>query len=137
MEVRQILTKHGAQASPAQYLFKRRGSIILRPLEDVSSDAVMECALDVEGFEDMVEEDDGVVELVSEPNATKAVADAVVNKLGVEVDNLEILWQPNDYIDVPAEESETIFSAVDKIGEMSEVREVYLNVQRGDSSAAE
>lgn len=131
------MTKHAAQSSPTQYLFKRRGSIILKPLpEDITSDSVMEIALEIEGFEDMVEEEDGVVELVTEPNATKAVANAVVDALGVNIENLDIVWQPNDYINVVKEEQENLFSAVDKIQDLTEVREVYLNVHRGDTAEA-
>jgi len=133
MEVRQILTKHSAQASPTQYLFKRRGSVILKPLGEVSVDSVMECALEVEGFEDMVEEENAIVELISEPNATKTVANTVVEKLAVEVDSLEILWQPVDYINVSEEDSATIFAAVNKMEEITEVRAIYLNIHRAET----
>jgi transcriptional/translational regulatory protein YebC/TACO1 len=133
MEVRTILSKHSGNQSPVQFLFKRRGVIVLKqPLpEGVSVDAIMEHALEVEGFED-IEEDEGMVELISEPNATKAVADAVVNTLGVELESLEIVWQPVDLVDAPEDDAALIEAAVEKIGDLIEVQEVYLNMRRGD-----
>lgn len=99
--------------------------------EGVTMEGIMDCALEVEGFED-IEEEDGAIELVSEPNATKAVANAVVDKLGVEVESLEILWQPVDLVDAPKEDAALIEAAVEKIEDMTEVQEVYLNMRRGD-----
>ncbi|KIV98363.1 uncharacterized protein PV09_09799 [Verruconis gallopava] len=138
MDVRNILTKHSGNQSPVQFLFKRRGIIVLKhPLpEGVTVEGIMECALEVDGFEDIDECDNGTVELVSEPNAVRAVADAVVGKLGVDIQSLEITWQAMDLVDPPPDNALLIESAVKKIEEMAEVQQVYLNMRRGEGAAA-
>lgn len=56
-----------------------------------------------------------------------------MEKLAVEVDSLEILWQPVDYINVSEEDSATIFAAVNKMEEITEVRAIYLNIHRAET----
>jgi transcriptional/translational regulatory protein YebC/TACO1 len=139
MEVRTILTKHQGSQSPVQFLFKRRGVILLKsPLpENVSLDLIMECALEVDGFADIEEEaeDGSVVKLISEPSATKAVADAV-EKLGLEAESLEISWQPIGLVEALPDEVVLIEAAVEKIEDINEVQNVYLNMRRGDGAEA-
>lgn len=133
MDIRSVLTKHSGSQSPVQFMFKRRGIVALKqPLpEGVDTDLIMESVLDVDGFEDL-NEVDGDVQLISEPHAAKAVADAVVNALKVEVQSLEILWQPINLVNVSVDEAALADSAVEKIEAIPEVQGVYLNMRRAE-----
>jgi transcriptional/translational regulatory protein YebC/TACO1 len=118
--------------SPTLYLFDRKGRVIFKPSTEVELDAVMEFALEQTGFEDIEEEDmDDVgtqLTLITEPNATKAVADAIVERFGLEVESLDIEWQPNSEVDVQqGEDLDKLDEMVEQLREMGAVQNVYLN----------
>jgi transcriptional/translational regulatory protein YebC/TACO1 len=132
-EVRAVITRGGGQPSPTQYMFDRRGKIVFK-LGDVSPDILMETALELDGFIDIVspeegeETKDGQIPVITEPSATKAVADAIVDKLGVEIQSLDIEWQPSDTIELQAEDCDQIHEIIEKLEDISEVQNVYVNI---------
>jgi YebC/PmpR family DNA-binding regulatory protein len=132
-EVRAVITKGGGQPSPTQYMFDRRGKIVFK-LGDVTTDSLMETALDLDGFIDILspeegeETEDGRNSVITEPSATKAVADAIVNKLGLEIQSLDIEWQPSDTIELKTEDYDQIHDIIDKLEDISEVQDVYVNI---------
>jgi transcriptional/translational regulatory protein YebC/TACO1 len=141
-EVRNVITKAGGQVSPTQYLFDRKGRVTFKAAEGLAIDDVMEFALEQDGFEDIEEEDvDGLspgsvhFSVITEPNATKAVSDAIVAEFGVEVDSLDIEWQPNSEVDVGEEDAEALDQAVEKLREIGSVQNVWLNAAEGNSEA--
>lgn len=134
-EVRAIITKGGGQPSPTQYMFNRRGKIVFK-LGDVSTDSLMETALDLDGFIDIVgpeegdETEDSQTSVLTEPSATKAVADAIVEKLGVEISSLDIEWQPSDILEFKEDDPsyDQIQEIIDKLEDINEVQDVYVNI---------
>jgi len=104
-------------------------------LGDVAEESLFECALEQEGVVDVVNDEsssqgseDKEAIVLTEPNATKAVADAIVRKLQVNVQSLEIEWQPNTTMDAGEEDVVKIQEAVNKLEEINEVQDVYLNI---------
>jgi transcriptional/translational regulatory protein YebC/TACO1 len=135
-DIRTIITKRGGQVSPTLYLFDRKGRVTFRPSTEVEADAVMEFALEQDGFEDIEEEDvegGGVqITVITEPNATKAVADAIAGKFGLEVEGLDIEWQPNSEVDVEqGEDLDRLDEMVEQLREVGAVQNVYLNAAEG------
>lgn len=134
-EVRAVITKGGGQPSPTQYMFNRRGKIVFK-LGDVSPDTLMETALDLDGFIDMEgpeegeETEEGQTSVLTEPNATKAVADAISEKLKVEITSLDIEWQPTDILEFKEDDPSygQIQEIIDKLEDISEVQDVYVNI---------
>jgi transcriptional/translational regulatory protein YebC/TACO1 len=114
-------------------MFNRRGKIVFK-LGDVSVDTLMETALELDGFIDIwspeegEETEEGQNSVITEPSATKAVADEVVKKLGVEIQSLEIEWQPSETIELQAEDYEQIHEIIEKLEDISEVQDVYVNI---------
>jgi transcriptional/translational regulatory protein YebC/TACO1 len=132
--VRGVITDAGGRPTPTQYLFDKRGRIVFK-MGDVSADTLMETALEVEGFIDMVNEEDGPedsedrqISVITEANATKAVADAIVKKLGLDIHSLDVEWQPSTVVELQEEEYEKIQEAVQRLEEISEVQDIYLNI---------
>lgn len=105
-------------------------------LGDVSTDSLMETALDLDGFIDIVgpeegeETEDSQTSVLTEPSATKAVADAIVEKLGVEITSLDIEWQPSDILDFKEDDPsyDQIQEIIDKLQDINEVQDVYVNI---------
>ena len=133
MEVRTVLTKHGAAAGVVGYLFRRLGVVTIN-IQDKAGDAmeILEPVMEVEGFEDFeeLEAGAGTWELLCEPAAVKAVADAVEAVKDVEVKEMSILYRPLEEVDAEGEEREVVEGCVEKLEEMVDVREVYLNMRR-------
>ncbi|KAF2427173.1 DUF28-domain-containing protein [Tothia fuscella] len=130
-DIRTIITKRGGKVSPTAYLFDRKGRVTFKPAEGITLDSVLEYALEQEGFEDIEEETrdgQGVqISVMTEPNATKAVADALQAKFGLEIENSEIEWQPNSEVDVPSEDVPLLDELVEQIRDNSAVQNVWLN----------
>lgn len=103
-------------------------------LGDISADSLMETALDLDGFIDIVSSEEGDEteagqnSVLTEPSSTKAVADAIVNKLGVEIESLDIEWQPSDIIELKEENYDQIQEIIDKLEDINEVQDVYVNI---------
>jgi transcriptional/translational regulatory protein YebC/TACO1 len=114
-------------------MFDRRGKIVFK-LGDVSTDTLMEAALDLDGFIDIVipeegeETEESQSSVITEPSLTKAVADAIVDKLGVEIQSLDIEWQPMDTIELKTEDYDQIHEIIEKLEDISEVQDVYVNI---------
>lgn len=128
-----MLTKCGAASGVVGYLFRRLGVVSIK-IKDKEGDAmeILEPVMEVEGFEDFeeLEGEDGTWELLCEPAAVKAVADAVESVSSVEVREMSILYRPLEEVDVGGEEREVVEGCVEKLEEMGDVREVYLNMRR-------
>lgn len=137
MEARTILTKNGGKEGVVGFLFKRRGVVRVKiggreeGKDVVTFDEIMETALEVEGFEDAEEKEEGaIVELYSEASAVKAVADAVEDLKGAEVQSMEILWQAEDTLDVSDDDDATVVAnCFEKLEEMTEVQNIYHNMR--------
>lgn len=135
VEVRTVITKGGGQTSPTQYMFNRRGKIVFK-LGDVSPDTLMETALDLDGFidieglEDGKETEDRHTSVLTEPSATKAVADGITDKLEVEIASLDIEWHPTDILEFKEDDPsyDQIREIIDKLEEINEVQDVYVNI---------
>ncbi|TID20034.1 putative transcriptional regulatory protein [Venturia nashicola] len=134
-EVRAVITKGGGQQSPTQYMFDRRGKIVFK-LGDVSPDTLMETALDLDGFIDIEgpeegeETEDARASVLTEPSATKAVADAITEKLGIEISSLGIEWQPSDVVELKEDDPsyDQIQEIIYKLEDINEVQDVYVNI---------
>lgn len=142
MEVRTILSKNGASQGVVEYLFKRRGVVRIFTKETSPGDeesGVVDKLMDVEGVEDFEEvegeseEGEGggeTWEMYCAPTAVKSVADAAEQVAGVEIKGMEILWQPVDHVEAREEDAAVVEGCVEKLEDLTEVRQVYLNMLR-------
>ncbi|MBO7411856.1 MAG: YebC/PmpR family DNA-binding transcriptional regulator, partial [Ottowia sp.] len=76
-EVRHIFSKHGGNLGSegsVAFQFKHCGQLIFAP--GTSDDAVMEVALDA-GAEDVISDEDGAIEVLTEPGSFETVRDAL------------------------------------------------------------
>jgi transcriptional/translational regulatory protein YebC/TACO1 len=115
-------------------MFEKKGRIILRPKEGLGVDEVLEPALDA-GALDVVEDEQGRIVLFTEPAQTKTTAEALAKQLEVEVEESEIIYDPNEDTKVPVDGEELAAKLSDFLDELQEVQGiqgVYMNWSRGD-----
>ena len=92
-DVREVFKQHGATMTPTTYLFERKGRILFRPSMTVSSEKLLEYAIEV-GALDVDIEGDGTIVLLTEPKMTSTVAEAISSRLGLKTASTEFIWDP-------------------------------------------
>ncbi|KAF4556717.1 Transcriptional regulator-like protein [Elsinoe fawcettii] len=132
--LRLVIKRHGGAASPSSYLFKKVGRTVFEEKESMNADDVLEAALEA-GALDVEEDSDGRVVVLSEPNETRAVGEAIGKALGLDISRSEVVWSPNEETVVPIEDAEMAANfgkfAEALQNEDSTVQGVYMNISRG------
>lgn len=125
-EVRHAFTKHGgnlgADGSVA-YLFSYQG--VLSYPAGTSEEKLMEVALEA-GAEDIVSNDDGSFEIITQPGDYIEVKEKLV-AAGLEPEYAEVTHRPSTLADVDAEQAETVLKMLDVLEDLDDVQAVYTN----------
>lgn len=136
-EVRHAFSKHegnlGTSGSVA-YMFQKRGLLVFPAGTD--EDQLMEVALEA-GADDVVNEDDGSFEILTEPENFPAVRDALA-AAGLEAEEASVSLVPDVYAEITdLELAEKIIKMVDMLEDLDDVQEVYSNVDFSDEVMAQ
>ena len=125
-EVRHAFTKAGGNLGTdgsVSYLFTKQGVISFAP--GVDEDAVMEAALEA-GAEDVVNNDDGSVDVITTPEDFTAVKDALA-QTGLDVSQGEVSFNASTTAELDQETAEKLLRMVDALEDLDDVQEVYTN----------
>ncbi len=125
-EVRHAFTKAGGNLGTdgsVAYMFDKKGQIQFAAGTD--EDAVMEIAIE-EGAEDVVTDDDGNIEVVTEPGDFVTVKEALVAG-GFEPEASEVAMIPQNYSPLDAETGEKVLKLLDALEDLDDVTNVYTN----------
>ncbi len=123
-EVRHAFTKNGGNLGSdgsVAYLFKHCGQFIFAP--GTSEDAVMEATLDA-GAEDVVQNDDGSVELICTPSDFDAVKRAL-EKAKLKAELAEITMKPINESALSGGDAARMRSLLDALESLDDVQDVY------------
>jgi len=135
-EVRHGFAKHGgnlgADGSVA-YLFNLVG-LISFPV-GVDEDAIMEAALDA-GAEDVVTNDDGSVDVLTDPADFQAVNDAIV-AANLTPELAEITMRSSLSATLDADDAEKMMKLLDVLEDLDDVQNVYSNADIPDDILAQ
>jgi YebC/PmpR family DNA-binding regulatory protein len=132
-EVRHAFTKFGgnlgADGSVA-YMFTKSGSLSYGPETD--EDAVMEAAIEA-GAADVLTDDDGSMEVLTEPEDFETVRDAMAAaKLPPE--HAEITMRADTRAAVDTDGAETLLKLIDMLEDLDDVQQVYTNADIPDEA---
>jgi YebC/PmpR family DNA-binding regulatory protein len=125
-EVRHALSKHGGNLGTdgsVAFQFKHCGQLILAP--GASEDAVMEVALEA-GAQDVVTDEDGAIEVLTDPADFEAVK-AALDKAGMPPAVAEITYRADITIELSEEDSLKMQKIIDALEDLDDVQEVYHN----------
>ncbi|HYW77195.1 MAG TPA: YebC/PmpR family DNA-binding transcriptional regulator [Gammaproteobacteria bacterium] len=135
-EVRHAFSKHGgnlgADGSVA-YLFNRVGQIGLAA--DNDEERVIEVALE-SGAEDVVRDDDGNFEVITDPNDFEAVRDAL-REDGFELQEPQVTMRPATTVDLEADDAEKVLKLLDALEDLDDTQQVYVNANFPEEVLAE
>jgi len=125
-EVRHALSKHGGKLGTdgsVAFQFKHCGQLILAP--GTSEDAVMEIVLEA-GAQDVVTDEDGAIEVLTDPADFEAVK-AALDKSGLQPAMAEITYRADITIDLSEEDQVKMQKIIDALEDLDDVQEVYHN----------
>ena len=134
-DVRHAFSKYNGQLGTdgsVAFMFNHEGVITFAPGAD--EEVIMEAALEA-GAEDVVTNDDGSVEVITEPNAFADVVEAI-ESTGLEPTNSEVTYRPSNMSELDDKKAESMMKMIDKLEELDDVQEVYTNAEFSDAFMA-
>ena len=123
-DVRHAFSKFGGNLGTdgsVAFLFKHCGQFLFAP--GTSEDRVMEIALEA-GAEDVTSDDEGGVEVISEPHDFAAVKDAF-DQAGLKPDVAEIVMKPLNEVVFTGDDAARMQKLIDALESLDDVQEVY------------
>ena len=125
-EVRHAFTKAGGNLGTdgsVAYQFTKAG--ILSYPKGSDEDAIMEAALEA-GAEDVVNNDDGSVDVLTEPDAFVDIKTTMV-AAGLKPENAEVTMRAENTATLELEDAEKMIRMLDRLEDLDDVQNVYSN----------
>lgn len=127
-EVRHAFTKCGGNLGTdgsVSYLFARRGVMTFAPGSE--TDKILELALEA-GAEDVVEHEDGSVDVMIDPNQFEHVKEMFV-KAQLNFAQADVAMIPALHVALDAEGQEKLTKLIDMLEDLDDVQDVYTNAE--------
>ena len=125
-DVRHAFSKYGGNMGTegsVAFQFKNVGQIVFAP--GASEDKVMEVALEA-GADDVIADEAGAIEVLTEPGAFEAVRDALT-AAGLLPELAEVTMRADSSIDLAGEDAQKMQKLLDVLEDLDDVQNVYHN----------
>jgi YebC/PmpR family DNA-binding regulatory protein len=125
-EIRHAFAKHGGNLGTdgsVAFLFKHCGQIVFAPGTDENK--LIEVALDA-GAEDIVDNDDGSIEVITAPHGFVAVREALA-RAGLEPGFAEVTMKPLTEVTLAGDDGARMQKLLDEFEALDDVQNVYTN----------
>jgi len=125
-EVRHAFTKYGGSLGTdgsVAYLFTKYGVLSFAPGSD--EDAIMEAALEA-GAEDVIGDEDGSVEVLTQPEDFGAVNEAI-KAAGLNPEQAEVTMRPANEVALDIETGQKVLRFLDVLEDLDDTQDVYSN----------
>ena len=125
-EVRHVFSKHGGNLGTegsVAFQFKHVGQFFFGP--GASEEAIMEATLDA-GAQDLIRDEDGTIEVISEPGDFDAVKQAL-EAADLVPDMAEITMRADNTIDLEGDEALRMQTLIETLEDLDDVQDVYHN----------
>ncbi|RFA31495.1 YebC/PmpR family DNA-binding transcriptional regulator [Alkalilimnicola ehrlichii] len=135
-EVRHAFSKCGGNLGTdgcVAYLFKETGVFTFAPGSD--EDRVMEVALEA-GAEDIVNHEDGSLEVLTGPGDYHTVKDAL-EAAGLEAVESEVTMRPDNTVDVDGDDAVKTLRLLEMLEDLDDVQNVYSNAEISEEAYAQ
>jgi len=127
-EVRHAFSKYGGSmgtAGSVAFQFRKVGQLILAP--GTSEDRVMEVALEA-GADDVIADEDGAVEVITDPSAFEAVKNAL-EQAGLQPEVAEVTMRPENTVALAGEDAVRMQRLLDVLEDLDDVQDVFHNAE--------
>jgi YebC/PmpR family DNA-binding regulatory protein len=134
--VRNVFTKRGGNMGTdgcVAFMFNQKGIITLPA--GTEEDDIMEVALEA-GAEDIVNNDDGTIDVFTSPEDYSTVKDAL-DAAGIEVESSQVTMHPDNTVSLEVEDAKKAIGLIEAFEELDDVQEVYSNADFSDEVMAQ
>jgi YebC/PmpR family DNA-binding regulatory protein len=135
-EVRHAFSKFGGNLGAdgsVNYLFNHVGQLLYP--EDADEDAIMEAAIEA-GAEDVVVDDEGSIEVLTEPADFETVRDAM-RELGLEPESAQLTMRASTNSELDLNDAASMVKLLETLEDLDDVQEVYSNADISDDVLAQ
>jgi len=135
-EVRHAFTKFGGNLGAdgsVNYLFNKVGQLLFPA--DSNEDVVMEAAIE-SGAEDVIVEDDGSIEVLTEPNDFEQVRDGML-AAGMNSESAQITMRASTSAALGVKEAGSMIKLLEMLEDLDDVQEVYSNADISEDVLAQ
>jgi YebC/PmpR family DNA-binding regulatory protein len=125
-DVRHAFSKHGGNLGTdgsVAFVFKHCGQLVFAPGTDENK--LLEAALDA-GADDVVDNDDGSIEVITPPNDFVAVKDALA-RAGLKPEFAEVTIKPSTEVVLTGDDAARMQKLLDALESLDDVQAVYTN----------
>lgn len=134
--VRNVFSKRGGNMGTdgcVAFMFNQKGIITLPA--GTEEDDIMEVALEA-GAEDIVNNDDGTIDVFTSPEDYSTVKDAL-DAAGISVDSSQVTMHPDNTVSLEVEDAKKAIGLIEAFEELDDVQEVYSNADFSDEVMAQ
>ncbi len=134
--VRNVFSKRGGNMGTdgcVAFMFNQKGIITLPA--GTEEDDIMEVALEA-GAEDIVNNDDGTIDVFTSPEDYSTVKDAL-DAAGISVESSQVTMHPDNTISLEVEDAKKAIGLIEAFEELDDVQEVYSNADFSDEVMAQ
>ncbi|PYH94242.1 YebC-like protein [Aspergillus ellipticus CBS 707.79] len=128
-DVRHTIKNSGGTATPTIYLFEKKGRIVFEKKDGVDPDDYIDQVIEA-GATDITSDEQGRLIVFTEPTETKTVGQALEKMIGLAIEELDIIWEPNKDTMVDLKDEAQVRELEDVISGLREeptLRDIYLN----------
>ena len=134
-DIRHAFTRHGGNLGAdgsVGYLFNQVGLIAFAPGLDEGK--VLDAALEA-GAEDVVRNDDGSIEVITDPGEFELVRDALANA-GFAAAEAEVTMRASTAVPLAGEPAQSMLAMLEALEDLDDVQDVYSNAELADEALA-
>jgi len=135
-EIRHAFTKFGGNLGAdgsVNYLFNKVGQVLFPA--GANEDTIMEAAIEA-GAEDVIVEDDGSIEVLTEPDDFEQVRDGLVGA-GLEAETAQITMRASTSASLEVKEASSMIKLLELLEDLDDVQEVYSNADISEDVLAQ
>ncbi|MBD3634214.1 MAG: YebC/PmpR family DNA-binding transcriptional regulator [Methylophaga sp.] len=134
--VRNVFSKRGGNMGTdgcVAFMFNQKGIITLPT--GTEEDYIMEVVLEA-GAEDIVNNDDGTIDVFTSPEDYSTVKDAL-DAAGISVESSQVTMHPDNTVSLEVEDARKAIGLIEAFEELDDVQEVYSNADFSDEVMAQ
>jgi YebC/PmpR family DNA-binding regulatory protein len=135
-DVRHAFTKFGGNLGAdgsVNYLFNQVGQLLFPA--DSDEEAVMEAAIEA-GAEDVIVDDDGSIEVLTEPAEFEQVRDGM-RAAGIQADSEQVTMRASTSAALEVKEAGSMIKMLEMLEDLDDVQEVYSNADISEDVMAQ
>jgi transcriptional/translational regulatory protein YebC/TACO1 len=128
-DIRFLIKDNGGSIAPTTYLFEKKGRVVMEKKDGVDLDNYLDQAIEA-GATDLTADSQGRLVVFTDPSGTKSVGEKFSKLSGLEIEEIEIIWDPiQDGLvkKVDEEHANSLDYLLTALREDPSVQEIYLN----------